>query len=127
MSADVVLFLHDKIPHAELITALSEVFGATPDEDGPLIVSYEEGFATGVGIVAARPARLRDDAVALAERLGTLVLLEVSHLEDGSADWLLCSPGTRHPLPAQPVELRHGLTVAVQKRKSTLGTRAVYA
>lgn len=127
MSADIVLFLRDNIPHTDLVAALSEVFGIDQEEDGPLIVSYDEGFATGVGIVVERTGRLREDAVILAERLDTLVLLEVSRPDRGDSDWLLCSPGSRLPLPAQPVELRHGLTVAVQKRKSAFSARAVYA
>lgn len=127
MPADIVLFLRDKIPYADLIAALSEVFVTDFEDDAPLVVNYEEGFATGVGIVVERTARLREDAVILAERLGTLVLLEMGRQEGGGSDWLLCSPGSRHPLPAQPVELRHGLTVAVQKRKNAFGARAVYA
>jgi hypothetical protein len=127
MSADIVLFLRDHVPHTELIAALSEIFGIGQEEDGPLIVTYAEGFAIGVGIAVERTARLREDAVALAERLDTLVLLETSRQQDDGSDWLLCSPGSQHPLPAQPVELRHGLTVAVHKRKSAVSARAVYA
>lgn len=127
MTTDIVLFLRDRIPHDKLIEALSPLFGLDHDDDGPLIVDYAEGFATGVGITAGNATEARDAAAALAQRLGTEVLLEVNQSGTGSSNWLLFHPDSGRPLPAQPVELRHGLTAAVQKRKTSIGARAVYA
>ena len=127
MATDIVLFLRDRIPHGTLLDALSRLFGLDHEEDGPLIVDYAEGFATGVGIAVSGTARIHDAAAELAQQLGTEVLLEVNQPGVGSSNWLLFHPQSARALPAQPVELRHGLTAAVQKRKTSVGARAVYA
>jgi len=127
MATDIVLFLRDRIPHGKLVDALSRLFGHGHEEDGPLIVDYAEGFATGVGIAVNGAMSIRDAAAELARQLGTEVLLEVNQAGLGSSNWLLFHPDSPRAMPARPIELRHGLTAAVQKRKTAVGARAVYA
>jgi hypothetical protein len=127
MATDIVLFLRDRIPHGKLVDALSRLFGRAHEEDGPLIVDYAEGFATGVGMAVDDATRIRDAAAELAQQLGTEVLLEVNQPGTGSSNWLLFYPDSPRAMPAQPIELRHGLTAAVQKRKTAADARAVYA
>ncbi|HYD59054.1 MAG TPA: hypothetical protein VEC35_01780 [Noviherbaspirillum sp.] len=127
MATDIVLFLRDRIPHGKLVDALSRLFGLDHQEDGPLIVDYTEGFATGVGIAVNSETSIRDMASELARQLCTEVLLEVNQAGMGSSDWLLFYPDSPRAMPAQLVELRHGLTATVQKRKTAIGARAVYA
>lgn len=124
---DIVLFLRDSVPRTELIAALSALFGIDREEDDPLIVSYSEGFATGVGMTVERGVPVHDAASALASRLGTTVLVEAGESGTGGSDWLLFSPGCRHPLPAQPVELRSGLTVTVRGEAGAVTAQAAYA
>lgn len=117
MENETVLFLHDRVPHPDLLAALAEVFGISPDGgDAPLVVGYVQGFAIGVSIPGDGKLTARRAADALSTRLNTAVLLESCNPDEDGANWLLFTPGTQHPRAVQVVELRHGLDVVEPAR-----------
>ena len=113
MENEIVLFLHDRVPHPDLLAALADVFGISPHaSDAPLVVGYVQGFAIGVSIPDNGKLTTHRAADTLSTRLNTEVLLESCDPCKDGADWLLFTPGAPHPRAVQIVELRHGLDIA---------------